>query len=77
MLAESQRLDLETGSREKNLPYISLQLAAWRGDEPAALSFLEELTRGAEARGEGAAVDRRRICHGDPLQRPRTVRPGA
>ena len=71
----AERLDLDTGSREKNVPYISLQLAAWRGEEPAALGFREVLTEGAEARGEGAASDRRRVCHRRPLQRARSVRP--
>ena len=56
LLAESQRLDLDTGNRQKNVPYGSLQLAAWRGEEAAALGFREVLTRGAEERGEGAAA---------------------
>ena len=56
LLAEWESLDRDTGGREKNLPYISLHLAAWRGDEPAALDFLQVLTEGAEARGEGTAI---------------------
>ena len=56
LLAESQRLDLDTGNRQKNVPYGSLQLAAWRGEETAALGFREVLTEGAEERGEGAAA---------------------
>ena len=47
---------MEHGSREKTLPYIPLQLAAWRGEEPAALDLLDALNQGAAARGEGAAA---------------------
>ena len=56
LLAESRRLDRDTGNRQKNVPYGALQLAAWRGDEVAALGFAEVLSEGAAERGEGAAA---------------------
>ena len=75
LLAESQRLDLDTGNRQKNVPYGSLQLAAWRGEEAAALGFREVLTRGRRRARRGRRGDRRRVRHRSPLQRPRSVRP--
>ena len=56
LLAELQRLDRDTGNRQRNVPYGALQLAAWRGEEAAALGFAEVLTEGAAERGEGAAA---------------------
>ena len=43
---------LEVGVRAE----FPLRLAAWRGQEEAALSLVEAMTHGAEARGEGCAI---------------------
>ena len=54
LLAEGERID--PGIRAATLPYVSLLLAAWRGDAPAAGELTEEMVRGASDRGEGAAL---------------------
>ncbi|HJZ25730.1 MAG TPA: LuxR C-terminal-related transcriptional regulator, partial [Streptosporangiaceae bacterium] len=54
LLAEGERID--PGIRAATLPYVSLLLAAWRGDEPAADELARTLARGAVDRGEGAAL---------------------
>ena len=53
-LAEGERID--PGSRAATLPYVSLLLAAWRGDGPAAAEQTEHMVQGARDRGEGAAL---------------------
>jgi DNA-binding CsgD family transcriptional regulator len=54
LLTEGESID--PGIRAATLPYVSLLLAAWRGDAPAAAQLTEEMVRGASARGEGAAL---------------------
>jgi DNA-binding CsgD family transcriptional regulator len=54
LLAEGEQLD--PGIRAATLPYVSLLLAAWRGDAPAAEELAEAMVRGAAERGEGAAL---------------------
>ena len=54
LMAEGERID--PGIRAANLPYISLLLAAWRGDAPTAAQLTEVMVRGASDRGEGAAL---------------------
>jgi DNA-binding CsgD family transcriptional regulator len=54
LLAEGERID--PGSRAATLPYVSLLLAAWRGDAPAAAERTEHMVQGARDRGEGAAL---------------------
>ena len=54
LITEAQGLD--PGIREQTLPYIALQLAAWRGDESTVLNLTEVMTAGAYARGEGCAL---------------------
>jgi len=54
LLAEGERID--PGSRAATLPYVSLLLAAWRGDAPAAAELTEDMVQGARDRGEGAAL---------------------
>jgi DNA-binding CsgD family transcriptional regulator len=54
LLMERERV--EPGTREATLPYVPLLLAAWRGDAPGAADLVEEMTRGASDRGEGAAL---------------------
>ena len=54
LIAEAE--GLEPGIRAQTLPYIPLQLAAWRGDESTALDLIEVMTTGAHARGEGWAL---------------------
>jgi DNA-binding CsgD family transcriptional regulator len=54
LLAESERID--PGIRAAILPYVSLLLAAWRGDTAAAADLLPVMARGADTRGEGAAL---------------------
>jgi DNA-binding CsgD family transcriptional regulator len=54
LLAEGERID--PGIRAATLPYVSLLLAAWRGDAPAADELARALARGAVDRGEGAAL---------------------
>ena len=54
LLAEGERID--PGVRAATLPYVSLLLAAWRGNAPAAGELAEVMVRGAAARGEGAAL---------------------
>ncbi len=54
LLTEAERVD--PGIRAATLPYVSLLLAAWRGDAPTAAQLTEEMVRGASDRGEGAAL---------------------
>ena len=55
LVAEAESLEsLSCG--EGMLPCIPLQLAAWRGEAPAARDLIEVLAQGAAARGEGAAT---------------------
>src|SRR5208337_3505709 len=54
LLTESERID--PGIRAATLPYVSLLLAAWRGDAPTAAELTEAMVQGASARGEGAAL---------------------
>ena len=54
LLLEGERID--PGIRAATLPYVSLLLAAWRGDEPAAGELAAAMVRGAADRGEGAAL---------------------
>jgi DNA-binding CsgD family transcriptional regulator len=55
LAAEAESLE-SLSHGERTLPYIPLQLAAWRGEAAAALDLVDVLTRGAAARGEGAAT---------------------
>jgi DNA-binding CsgD family transcriptional regulator len=54
LLMEGERID--PGIRAATLPYVSLLLAAWRGDAPAAAELTDVTVRGASERGEGAAL---------------------
>jgi len=54
LIAESERID--PGVRAAILPYVSLLLAAWRGDPAAAAELTPVMARGAAERGEGAAL---------------------
>ena len=54
LLTEGERID--PGIRAATLPYVSLLLAAWRGDAPTAAELTEAMVRGASDRGEGAAL---------------------
>jgi DNA-binding CsgD family transcriptional regulator len=44
------------GVRAATLPYTSLRLAAWRGDEPTALELSEVMMTEGRVRGEGCAI---------------------
>ena len=48
LLAEREHVD--PGTRAATLPYVSLLLAAWRGDAPGAAGLAGEMTRGASDR---------------------------
>ena len=52
----TERESIDPGIRAATLPYVPLLLAAWRGDPGTAAELGETLTRGALARGEGAAL---------------------
>ena len=54
LLAEGESID--PGTRAATLPYVSLMLAAWRGDAPTATALTEVMVLGASARGEGTAL---------------------
>jgi hypothetical protein len=54
LASESEGLD--PGARAETLPYISLRLAAWRGQAAVALNLVEVMMRGAISRGEGCAI---------------------
>jgi DNA-binding CsgD family transcriptional regulator len=54
LMAEAEVLD--PGMRAETLPYIPLQLAAWRGQASDAVDLIDAMVRGAAARGEGCAV---------------------
>jgi DNA-binding CsgD family transcriptional regulator len=54
LLAEGESID--PGIRAATLPYVSLMLAAWRGDAPTAVELTEAMVLGASARGEGTAL---------------------
>jgi DNA-binding CsgD family transcriptional regulator len=53
LLAEAEGLHI--GFRAETLPYIPLRLAAWRGDASTSLALVDDMKRGALARGEGCA----------------------
>ncbi len=56
-LAHAEALWTEAARvRAGALPYIPLQLAAWRGEERAALAHAHAMTHGAMAHGEGCAL---------------------
>ena len=52
----SEAEGLDPGVRAETLPYISLRLAAWRGQAAVALNLAEVMMRGALSRGEGCAI---------------------
>ena len=54
LLIEAERID--PGIRAANLPYISLLLAAWRGDAATAAQLTKVMIEGASDRGEGTAL---------------------
>jgi DNA-binding CsgD family transcriptional regulator len=54
LLTEGEQID--PGIRAATLPYVSLLLAAWRGDAPAVAELAQAIARGAADRGEGAAL---------------------
>lgn len=54
LVAEAEGLD--PGMTAETLPYIPLQLAAWRGQASDAGELIDAMTRGAAARGEGCAI---------------------
>jgi DNA-binding CsgD family transcriptional regulator len=54
LMAEAEGLD--PGMKAETLPYIPLQLAAWRGQASTAVDLVDAMTRGAAARGEGCAI---------------------
>ncbi len=54
LLVEAERID--PGIRTAMLPYVPLLLAAWRGDARTATRLVAEMSRGALAHGEGAAI---------------------
>ena len=54
LVAQSESLQL--GTRAETLPYMPLQLAAWRGEEATATDLYAVMVRGAQSRGEGCAV---------------------
>ena len=54
LLAEGESID--PGTRAATLPYVSLMLAAWRGDAPTATALTEVMVLGASARGAGTAL---------------------
>ena len=47
---------LTPGSRAETLPYLPLQLAAWRGEAGTVAQLVRVMTTGARARGEGCAI---------------------
>jgi DNA-binding CsgD family transcriptional regulator len=54
LLTEGEGID--PGIRAATLPYVSLLLAAWRGDAPTVAELTDAMVRGAQARGEGTAL---------------------
>jgi DNA-binding CsgD family transcriptional regulator len=54
LLMEAECID--PGVRAATLPYVSLLLAAWRGDAATAAGLTELMVRGASTRGEGSAL---------------------
>ena len=54
LLMEGERID--PGIRAATPPYVSLLLAAWRGDAPGAAKLTAALVRGASERGEGTTL---------------------
>ncbi len=54
LLTEGERID--PGIRAATLPYVSLLLAAWRGNAPTAAQLTEVMVQGASDRGEGTAL---------------------
>ena len=54
LMTEAEGLDLRI--RAETLPYISLRLAAWRGQASTAVNLVGVMLSGARARGEGCAI---------------------
>src|SRR4029077_11710024 len=54
LMTEAEGLD--PGLRAETLPYIPLQLAAWRGQASDAVDLIDAMVRCAAARGESCAV---------------------
>ncbi len=54
LMAEAEGLD--PGLRAETLPYVPLQLAAWRGQASTAAQLIDAMTSGAASRGEGCAI---------------------
>jgi DNA-binding CsgD family transcriptional regulator len=54
LIEEAEAITAATGNAP--LRYVSLFLAAWRGDEALVLKLIESRTRDATARGEGRAI---------------------
>jgi DNA-binding CsgD family transcriptional regulator len=54
LIEEADAVAAATGNAP--LRYVSLFLAAWRGDESQVLKLIESRTRDANARGEGRAI---------------------
>jgi len=54
LIEEADAITAATGNAP--LRYVSLFLAAWRGEEAEALKLIESRTRDATARGEGRAI---------------------
>jgi DNA-binding CsgD family transcriptional regulator len=52
----SEAEGLQVGIREPTLPYIPLQLAAWRGEATSAQMLITAMNEGASERGEGCAI---------------------
>jgi DNA-binding CsgD family transcriptional regulator len=53
---QAEAESLQIGVRAETLPYVPLRLAAWRGEESAAISLASVMMRDAPARGEGCAI---------------------
>ncbi len=68
LVNEAEALDF--GVRAETLPYVSLRLAAWRGQAAVTLNLAQVMTRGAAARGEGCAITVTEYADRGPLQRP-------
>ena len=72
LLAEGEHID--PGIRAATLPYVSLLLAAWRGDAPAAAELTETMIQGRPRPGRGRGADGRRVRPGGAAQRPGRLR---
>jgi DNA-binding CsgD family transcriptional regulator len=53
---QAEAESLQIGVRAGTLPYVPLRLAAWRGEESAAITLASVMMRDAPARGEGCAI---------------------